>query len=128
MPSEQIMIGLWFLAVLFFLIGHACGSVRDMLNRRRIAELQREVKRATQPDPDRLRSVARLIARELPATINGRTGNSPAHRRMHEVYSVLKRRNDFETSAERARALWIEEALFRELSQGEEPCKQPTSK
>ena len=62
-----------------------------------------------------IRDAARLIARELPATIDGRAGNSDAHKRMYELYQAAKGQKSFSEAAEDARAVWIEEVLI-ELS------------
>jgi hypothetical protein len=62
-----------------------------------------------------IRDAARLIARELPATIDGRAGNSDAHKRMYELYEFGKWHKSFSEAAEDARAVWIEEVLI-ELS------------
>ena len=60
-----------------------------------------------------IRKAARIIARELPATIDGRTGNSEAHQRMHELYQHSKASESFSQSAEDARATWIAEVLVK---------------
>lgn len=69
-------------------------------------------------DPMKVHDVARLIARELPATIDGRTGNSDAHQRMHALYKSFKRdgAKSFFECAEDARAMWIADTLFEMLS------------
>lgn len=70
-------------------------------------------------NPLKVHDVARRIAKELPATIDGRTGNSDANKRMHELYSLLKGdgAKSFSECAEDARALWIADVLF-EMFQG----------
>ena len=65
-----------------------------------------------------IRDAARLIARELPATIDGRTGNSAAHKRMYVLYQAGKWHKSFSEAAEDARATWIEEVL---TATGDEP-------
>ena len=67
--------------------------------------------------PKQIRDAARLIARELPATIDGRTGNSAAHKRMYALYEAGKWQKSFSEAAEDARAVWIEEVLTKRIAE-----------
>jgi predicted RNase H-like nuclease len=71
---------------------------------------------------DDILRVADIIAQELPTTIDGRTGNSPAHKRMHELYNNYKSTHyslSFDEAAKFARREWIRELLAKHL--GGEP-------
>jgi len=69
-------------------------------------------------DPITVHDAARRIAVELPATIDGRTGNSPAHQRMHESYLLGRHLPgwSFSQAAEHARALWVADVIFGMLN------------
>lgn len=69
-------------------------------------------------DALKVHDVARTIARELPATIDGRTGNSDAHKRMYELYQLGKgdAGKSFSEAAEDSRAMWIADTIFEMMA------------
>ena len=68
-------------------------------------------------DPLKVHATARVIAKELDACINGRTGNSDAHKKMYELYRIHDQPGQsFSGAAETARAMWVADVIFEMLN------------